>query len=83
MCDQSLILEEVRTLKIDINFDELLNESVNAAIDATVSCSECNPDSASTNEQLFHVYLIWFSFLNIYCKKIYWYIFFFYIENIT
>lgn len=39
-------------MKIDINFDELLNESVNAAIDATVSCSDHNPDSASTSEQL-------------------------------
>ena len=48
----------MRTIKIDINFDELLNESVNAAIDATVSCSYCNPDSAPTNEQLQQIAIV-------------------------
>lgn len=44
--------KEVITLKIDIDFDKLLNDSVNAAIDATADATTKKPDSASVNERL-------------------------------
>lgn len=38
-------------MKIDIDFDELLNHAVNSAIDATVNLSDKNPDAAGQTEQ--------------------------------
>lgn len=38
-------------MKIDIDFDELLNHAVNSAINATVSLSGENPDAAGHAEQ--------------------------------
>lgn len=39
-------------MKIDIDFDKLLNDSVNAAIDTTADVTTKKPDSASVNERL-------------------------------
>lgn len=39
-------------MKIDIDFDELLNNSVNAAIDATTTLSDKNRDSDALNQKL-------------------------------
>lgn len=38
-------------MKIDIDFDELLNNAVNSAIDATVNLSGKNPDASGHAEQ--------------------------------
>lgn len=39
-------------MKIDIDFDELLNKSVNAAIDATIKLTDANRDNDALNKQL-------------------------------
>lgn len=39
-------------MKIDIDFDELMNNAVNAAIDTTINLSDKNPDSAEYAEQI-------------------------------
>lgn len=45
-------------MKIDIDFDKLLNDSVNAAIDATIDATYKNPDSASTNERFQQIAIV-------------------------
>ena len=45
-------------MKIDIDFDKLLNDSVNAAIDATIDTTDKNPDSASVNERLQQIAIV-------------------------
>lgn len=39
-------------MKINIDFDEILNNAVNSAIDATVNLSDKNPDAAGHSEQI-------------------------------
>ena len=39
-------------MKINIDFDEILNNAVNSAIDATVNLSDKNPDAARHAEQI-------------------------------
>ena len=39
-------------MKIDIDFDELLNNAMNSAIDVTVNLSDKNPDVAGHAEQI-------------------------------
>lgn len=39
-------------MKIDIDFDELLNDSLNAAIDATIKSTDNNRDADALNRQL-------------------------------
>ncbi len=39
-------------MKINIDFDEILNNAVNSAIDATVNLSDKNPDAAGHAEQI-------------------------------
>lgn len=38
-------------MKIDIDFEKLLNDSINAAINATIDVSDKNPDFASRHAQ--------------------------------
>lgn len=39
-------------MKIDIDFDELLNHAVNSAIDVTINLSDKNPDASAFAEQI-------------------------------
>ena len=39
-------------MKIDIDFDELLRQSLNASIDATMNVSDNHPEFASRSEQM-------------------------------
>lgn len=39
-------------MKINIDFDEILNNAVNSAIDVTVNLSDKNPDAAGHAEQI-------------------------------
>lgn len=39
-------------MKIDIDFDKLLNESVNAAVEATTAMTDKHPDFSSKHEQM-------------------------------
>lgn len=39
-------------MKINLDFDEILNNAVNSAIDVTVNLSDKNPDAAGHAEQI-------------------------------
>lgn len=39
-------------MKINIDFDEILNNAVNSAIDVTINLSDKNPDAAGHAEQI-------------------------------
>lgn len=45
-------------MKIDIDFEKLLNESINASVDATIATTGTNPDSSNTYELLQRISIV-------------------------